>query len=159
MAADTETTIVIIDGGGDQQHALVGQNVSGAIAPETLLRADGQMVGAAYGLPTQRAALSGVQTNAAATSLVLKASAGALFSLQVSSTASGWFLLLDAAALPSNGTVSPRRAWSYTGPGSLDFRFDPPLQMQTGAVVAFSSTGPFSLTIGAADAFISGEIV
>lgn len=158
MAADSEETVIIIDGLGAQQRALVGQDPAGAVAPETLLRSDGQMVGIGYGLPTQRAPLPGVQTNAASTSLVLKASLGALFSLQLSSTASGWFLLLDAPSVPGNGAVSPRRAWQYTS-GSLDLRFDPPLQMQTGAVVAFSSTGPFALTLGGATAFICCEIV
>ena len=160
MANDTEITIPTINGVGATVQQLSGQNPSGAVAPETLLRANGAMVGAGAPLPVQQTALPGQATPAASPSLVLKAAAGQLFSMQLSSSASGWFLLLDAPSVPANGAASPRRAWQYaTGGLPLDLRFDPPLQMETGAVVAFSSTGPFTLTLGGATAFICGEIV
>lgn len=102
-----------------------------------------------------------VYSTVASPFLVLKASAGVLFAVSANITQTGWVLLFDAATVPSNGAVSPRRAWFINNETqeTLDQTFNPPLQMVNGAVLAFSTTGPFTLTIGGSVGQFSGEIV
>lgn len=98
-------------------------------------------------------------SGALASNVVLKASAGNLFSLNVAATTvSGYVLLFNATSLPANGAVTPVRAWALNAGQTLDLTFDPPLRLGTGITAAFSSntTTPFTLA-ASATAFISGE--
>lgn len=105
------------------------------------------------------AALSPVANASLSNGAVLKASAGTLFALNMNATESGYFMLLDAASVPANGAVAPKRVWWFdaTTQQTLDKTFTPPLAMATGITVAFSSTGPFTLTAATA-AQIAGEV-
>lgn len=98
-------------------------------------------------------------TAVAASGLVLKAGPGLFFGGSAVSTATGYLLLYDAVALPSNGTVTPKECVPMptagvagtisAGPGTA-------LSMSTGIVLAFSTTGCFTQT-ASATAFITGQ--
>jgi hypothetical protein len=63
-----------------------------------------------------------------------------------------FILVMDAAALPSNGAVTLLYPPIAIGANTnLTFTFAKPLHATTGIVLANSSTGTFSLTIGSAD--------
>lgn len=91
-------------------------------------------------------------TSVLASNLVVKASAGNLFSFEVSadstlSAAAWWIMIFDATALPSNGTVTatkciamPANATAFSGGFTVPERF------ATGIVIGVSTTGCFSLT-------------
>lgn len=158
--ADTQVDIPIVDGSGLTQSQLCISDGSGNIAGQTAIRVNGAFASTANPLPTQQPALPGIFSTVAESSHILKASAGTLYSLQFNCTDIGWLMLFDSATVPSNGAVSPRRAWYFTAVGAdtLDKTFNPPLQMTNGAVLVFSTTGPFLLTLGAASAQFSAEM-
>lgn len=160
MSDDTEITVPFVDGSSQPRLQLSLVNGADAVVPQTALRANGVHVSDSAPLPARAPALPGSFSETAEASHVLKTSGGVLSAIQANSTATGWFLLIDATSLPANGTVSPRRAWNYSNASeTLDRSFDPPLLMTNGAVLVFSSTGPFELTLGAAVAQFSGEMV
>lgn len=98
-----------------------------------------------------------VVTATAASSKVLKASAGNLYGYTGTSGASaGYFLVYDLTAAPSNGTVTPVDCVSVPATTTIGVNYSPPLVMAAGATVAFSTTGCFTQTLSAT-AFISGE--
>lgn len=106
-------------------------------------------------------AIAPAANSALASSKVLKASAGNLFSLNVAATTvSGYVLLFNATSLPGDGAVTPVRAWALNAGQTAEFGFDPPLRLGTGITVGFSSntTTPFTLA-ASATAFISGEFI
>jgi hypothetical protein len=139
---------------------LDGSNV---FYPTHNLRSDGANVGAANPFPVSvvpRGTITSITSTALEASKVLKSSAGLLLSLHLNATDSGWFMLLDNSVVPSDGAVTPKKAWQFQGsaPVTIDIRFDPPLVMTNGAVLVFSSTGPFTKTASAA-AMFSGEVI
>lgn len=98
-----------------------------------------------------------VVTTTAASSKVLKVSAGNLYGFTATSGASaGYLLVYDLTAAPSNGIVTPIDCVSIPASTSVGLNYSPPLVMATGIVIAFSTTGCFSQTLSAT-AFISGE--
>ena len=108
-------------------------------------------------LPVSPPALASVATSVAASSLVLKGSAGNLFSLMATATVSGWLLLFDATSAPADGTVTPKWAYPILAGGALNMAWLNPLVFATGVTVVFSTTGPFTKT-ASATAFISGQV-
>lgn len=101
-------------------------------------------------------ALSNVDTSAYAASLVIKASAGKLFTVTgySSKTSSQFVQLHDASSLPAD-TAVPKII--FTVPASSNFSFDLSKwgrYFSTGIVVCNSSTGP-TKTIGSADCWFS----
>lgn len=106
-------------------------------------------------LPT---AVASVVSTALGSSLVLSAAACSLFGFQVNTTSvGGWVLLFDATAAPADGAVTPRKFWQVPPNTTVEYTFTPQLQMVTGAVLVFSTTGPFTKTASATAAF-SGEV-
>lgn len=102
--------------------------------------------------------LSSALTAAAGTSQVVKAVPCNLYGLNVTPSAAGYAMLFDAAAAPADGAVAPRRVWAMQGNTTLELEFSPPLRMAVGAVLVFSSTGPFVKTTNSgSNAFMSGE--
>ncbi len=105
-----------------------------------------------------RTGLTPVVTSVAASSKVLSAAACNLHGVNVTSGAvAGYALIYNLSAAPIDGTVTPVKTYALAANSSLEVGFDPPLLMSTGAVVAFSSTGPFTQTLSAT-AFIGGEV-
>jgi hypothetical protein len=98
-------------------------------------------------------------TKAPASCLVVKAAPGSVDEIDVSSTAAGWAIVIDAATCPSNGAVTPVKAvpLGQAGAGQYAWSYAPPplLWFQSGIVVLVSSTGPFTYT-AQSTAFIMG---
>lgn len=96
-------------------------------------------------------------TVAYAASLVVRATAGKVYAIRgYTTTAAQWIQIHDAAALPANGTV-PEDIKRPDAQGNFEFIYPQGKSFTTGLVVADSSTGP-TLTVGAADCWISYEI-
>ena len=107
--------------------------------------------------PVSQAALTPVATSAAASSLVLKASAGNLLSLACAPTATGYLMLFDATSAPADGAVAPKWVQPVFANGGASWSWSNPMSFATGVVAVFSSTGPFTKT-ASATAFISGQV-
>lgn len=112
--------------------------------------------------PTATAGLTGAQLGAAATNLVLKASAGNLVSLSITVGATSGYLMIDnATSAPVDGAVTPLFCIPIisngtNGSASLDFGL-PGKPFSTGITAVFSTTGCFTQTASNA-AFISGSV-
>ena len=82
---------------------------------------------------------------------ILKASAGNLYSLYVTTSYDAGFLMtFNSTTIPANGVVTPVECFlvpAYST-GSLDFSSIPDFY-STGITVAFSTTGPFTKTASA----------
>lgn len=102
-----------------------------------------------------------VVQGAAAATLVLKSSAGSLFSVNITIGAtSGYLMLFDATAAPADGAVTPklcRYVKSDATSGATALQWNNPLTFATGISAAFSSTGCFTKTAATA-AFIGGQV-
>jgi len=97
-------------------------------------------------------------TSAAASALVIKASAGNLYGLNVTSgTAAGYIMVFNATAAPADGTVTPAKCIPLAANAGIDLNYRAtPTYFGTGITVVFSSTGCFTKT-ASATAFISGD--
>lgn len=116
---------------------------------------------AVHGAPTSvaGAGVAPAATTVAASSIVLKASAGNLYGVNVSSSAAGFLMLFDATTAPADGTVTPKFVYPIGANGGQCIPFDHPLHFATGITAVFSSNAsPFSKT-ASATAFISGLAV
>lgn len=152
------------DGGGKPVTLRAEQAADNSLAMHVVPEVAGAAVSSSNPLPVSPPAMATVATATAANSLVLKAAPGILFAINANGppTQSGFVMLLDAVAAPADGNVSPRRAWFWdaTTQATIDKTFNPPLAMTTGAVLVFSTSGPFSKTTpGAAEAQFAGEIL
>ena len=102
------------------------------------------------------------QTSALAANLVVKASAGNLYSFAASadSTLSGsawWLIGYDAAAAPADGAVTPALCYSFpAGTTSAGYSFPVPTAFTSGIVLGVSTTGCFTKT-ASTHAFISAS--
>lgn len=100
--------------------------------------------------------LASVTASTAQSSIILKAAPGNFYGATCTSTGSaGYLMLFDSAAAPVDGTVTPRKVWPVAAGGGIEVGYMVPLRMDTGAVLVFSTTGPYTKT--AATAFLSGE--
>ena len=105
------------------------------------------------------ASVTPVVTAVAAKNILLKGSAGVLDSLFVSSSASGYALVYDAAGAPADGTVTPLLCFPLLATGGAYATaqvFPNPVRFVNGCVVVCSSTGPFTQT-SQTTAFIAGQ--
>jgi hypothetical protein len=88
---------------------------------------------------------------------VMKNAPGTLFSVAVVTGAvSGWLMLFDLAVAPAAGAVTPLRMWRVPSDGTsgqFDESFPNPVTCSNGIVLAFSSTGPLTLTYSATALF------
>ena len=99
-------------------------------------------------------------TSALSDSLTLSLDGAVLLcAVQVTASVSGYLMLLDMASKPPDGPVTPVKVWfaSTTDNKVISDRFDPPIRMNNGGILVFSTTGPFTLT-ASATAFISAEV-
>lgn len=129
--------------------ALASDQIGTATAPSTAV------------VTTRRPAVTQVVSTALETSHVLKASAGSLTTLVIfNSKASAQFILLmNATSLPSNGAVTLLYPPIPINAGStVQLDLPTPLVASTGIVVANSSTGTFSLTIGGSDCAFYAQV-
>ena len=97
-----------------------------------------------------------------AASLVVKATAGNLYSFEASadSTLSGaawWIMIFDATTLPVDGTVTPAKCYALpSGVTSAAYAFPAAVSFTSGIVIGVSTTGCFTKT-ASTHAFISGD--
>lgn len=101
-----------------------------------------------------------VQTATVASNLVALSASGTLTSFEANAdatlcAANWWVMIFDATTIPSNGTVTPAKVFQVNaGICQTGAVMDPGgAAVTTGAVVAVSTTGPFTLT-ASAHAFI-----
>ncbi len=91
--------------------------------------------------------------------LVVTSVYGALVSATIKIGAtSGYLMIFDAAALPSNGTVAPKFCLPVTSNatnGMASISWNWPAGFTTGIVLAFSTTGCDSLTASATAKFMA----
>ena len=100
---------------------------------------------------------SAAQTSVAAGSLIAKASAGNLYGYEVGAGASaGYLLVFDSATVPADGTVTPKKVHAVAANATLSRSFNPPIRCNSGIVLVFSTTGPFTKTISAT-AFLGAD--
>jgi hypothetical protein len=108
------------------------------------------------------AALTPATSAALASNTVVKASAGNLYSFEVSadstlSAAAWWIMVFDATSLPANGAVTPKKCYAMAlGVTSYAAAFPMPVAFTTGITIGVSTTGCFSQT-ASVHAFISGD--
>lgn len=109
---------------------------------------------------TSATAVAPVSTSTAPTSgcLVVKASAGNLFTASGVAPAAGYIMVFNAASAPANGTVTPTNVIQATAAGTWSLTFPAFGQfMSTGITICDSSTGPYSLTAVTSGVFITGQ--
>ena len=96
---------------------------------------------------------------AAEASRVLKASAGTLYSVYVTTPSAGYLMLFDATTVPIDGAVAPVDVVQCASSATtvLDYTATP-LSFNTGIVAVFSSTGPFTKTASPV-AFFKGGVL
>lgn len=108
------------------------------------------------------AALTPVSSSALAANTVIKASAGNLYSFEVSadstlSAAAWWIMIYNATSAPVDGAVTPLKCYAMaSGVTAFTAGFQTPVAFSTGITVGVSTTGCFTKT-ASTHAFISGD--
>lgn len=115
--------------------------------------------------PTSAAAggITPVVTSAAANNLVLKASAGNMYSVFASNqtATAGFLVILNATAAPGDGAITPLEcaALPASGNAAISYLPGPPSVFSTGiTAVVTSGANCFTKTTGVITAFISGKV-
>lgn len=139
-----KTSVQALDASGVRQSFKVDRDGDGILTPHHILDVTPVAPIASPSLEASR---------------VLKGSAGTLYALQVNATQTGYAMLFDATAAPADGAVAPLKVWFVNNATqeTIDKTFSPPLAMQNGITVVFSTDGPFTKT-EAASAHFSAEI-
>lgn len=90
---------------------------------------------------------------------VVKATAGLLYGLNVTTGAAGGFVLvLNTGSVPADGAVAPVKCYGIAPNTSADWNFrDAPLYLANGVVVVFSTGASCFTKTASATAFISGD--
>lgn len=105
-------------------------------------------------------AITPVVSPALETGRVLKASAGNLYSLSVTTTSvSGYVMTFNSTTVPAAGAVTPIHCIAIDAGAtvSIDYGVGPPAAFSTGISAAFSTTGCFTKT-DSATAFFNGAV-
>ena len=112
--------------------------------------------------PLPSAGLAPVTSSSLEANHVIKASAGNLYSFEVSadstlSSAAWWIMIYNATTAPADGTVTPSKCYAQvSGATSAAYAWPVPINFTTGIVVGVSTTGCFTKT-ASSHAFISGD--
>lgn len=110
-------------------------------------------------LPASALAATGyTATTAASSALVVKSQGASLYDVNiVSGAAAGYLLVIDAAAVPADGAVTPALCLPVAANTGIDLNMRAePVRFVTGVVIVFSTTGCFVKT-ASATAFISAS--
>jgi len=164
-AQTTTTTMSVRDGGGAAQSLRADKNGDNSLATHNVPEVAGAAVSASNPLPTAPAPSSASSAGIAPTpspsvgsNLVLKASAGNLYSITLSNASAGGFLMIfNLASAPADGAVTPAYCWPLNGGGFGSFGFVYPAYFSTGITAVLSSTGCFTKTTGPTGFFV-GQI-
>lgn len=166
FGADSTNSPTVVNSGSDASSNTIG-GLTVYARPvvyngTTWDRARGDTVGAyIVETPTGAAAnaLTPQATTVAASSLVLKASAGNLYGYNVVTGASaGYLMIFNATTAPADGTVTPTLCIPIAANTGVDRQFAKPKRFTTGITMVFSTTGPFTKT-ASATAFLEGEAI
>jgi hypothetical protein len=109
--------------------------------------------------PTSSAnvAIVPVVSTAVETGHVIKASAGNLYGLSVTTgAAAGYVMVHNSTTVPVAGAVTPIKCEPVAANAGISLDFDPPIRLSTGISISFSTTGCFTQT-NSATAFISAQ--
>lgn len=103
-----------------------------------------------------------VVSSAVTSQVLIKSSAGALYSAVATnqSASAGFFVLIDAAAIPNDGAITPKdcRALPANSTAIINYNPGPPDQYSSGVVgVITSAVTCFTKTSGAVSGFIKGS--
>lgn len=121
------------------------RTVQGADSAGTGVLATGEV-------PTSVAAMAitPAATTAAASNLVVKASAGNLYQWAVTSGASaGYVMIFNATSAPADGAVTPAACRVLAANSTLSSTYTRPARFSTGITIVFSTTGCFNKTASA----------
>ena len=159
-AGATAGSYVYEMGGTDGTNTrMISTDTSGRL----ILGAGTNAIGGVYQAPnaTSAAGIAPSATSALAGSLVLKASAGNLYGLTVTtSTVAGYVMLFNATSAPADGAVTPTKC-IYLGAApstvAISWRSGPASYYSTGITAVFSTTGCFTKT-ASATAFLDGDV-
>lgn len=158
-------TVCSTDTGSCSQNSLLQRVASRISSLITALGTPMQSTGGTVGLVPSAASgagISAVSSSALAANTVIKASAGNLYSFQVSadstlSAAAWWIMIYDATSAPADGAVTPKKCYALPSGSTLaSFGFQYPVAFSTGIVIGVSTTGCFTKT-ASTHAFISGD--
>jgi hypothetical protein len=106
--------------------------------------------------PSPNYGLTSAQTSVAATNLATSGQHVLYDGDLVAGSSSGFFLIFDAASLPGNGTVTPKKCYPVSANQALFFSWsDLPLNFTTGIVIGYS-TGASCFSLTAANAGFIG---
>lgn len=140
---------------------------SGVTSPVSLaslpaLAAGSNIIGGVTPAPSSSStvAISPGSSSALEASHILKASAGNLYSLYVTTTSvSGYLMTFNATSAPADGAVTPVECIPVASGSavSISFAGAPPDHYSTGIVAVFSTTGPFTKT-GSVTAFFKWRV-
>lgn len=109
------------------------------------------------------AAITPIVTSAVATGLILKNTAGNLYSLNIGAdstlaAAAWWAMVHNSATVPAAGAVTPLKCYPMAlGTTMLALSFSTPIRFSTGISVSVSTNGCFTQA-DSAHAFISGDV-
>lgn len=112
--------------------------------------------------PVATGGLTPTTSAALAANTVIKASAGNLYSFEVSadatlSAAAWWIMIYNATSAPVDGAVTPLKCYAMpSGATAFAAAFPVPVAFSTGITIGVSTTGCFSKT-ASTHAFISGD--
>lgn len=168
-AAGTNSTITANSDGLSTQNALIVANQGSVYNGTTYDRARSVQGSASTGLgvtavgtiPTANinSGVPSTATTVAAGSLVLKAAAGNVYSVNCTSGGSaGYLMLFNATSAPADGAVTPAFVAVVAANSTYSTDFEYPIYCGTGATLVFSTTGPFTKTISAT-AFLAGQVL
>lgn len=113
-------------------------------------------------VPTAASGITPTTTAALAANSIIKASAGNLYSFEVSadstlSAAAWWIMIYNATSAPVDGAVTPIKCYAMpSGSTALSAAFPTPVAFSTGITIGVSTTGCFTKT-ASTHAFISGD--
>lgn len=127
-------------------------------------KVDTSGIGYVNNAPSAAAAAGLTPTTSAALTAnsIIKASAGNLYSFEVSadstlSAAAWWIMVYNAASAPADGAVTPLKCYALpSGAVSYAAAFPTPIAFSTGITIGVSTTGCFTKT-ASTHAFISGD--
>lgn len=91
-----------------------------------------------------------VKTSVAASSLVVKAGAGNLYTASCTAAIAGYLMVFDATSAPADGTVTPTLVAAVGSGQTVEIDHSViPDRFATGITLVFSTTGPFTKTASA----------
>jgi len=110
--------------------------------------------------PSAGAAIVPVVSLSVETGRVLKASAGNLYSVSVTTGAvSGRVLVHNSTTVPAAGAVTPLDCAIVAANSTVMLSYDPPMRLGTGISVSFSTATTCFTQTDSATAFISGSVL